>query len=279
MFSPAKLHKTNKQSNLEVGPNRRGHSPHGGSRCARTRSPGRCWGWRCWRGGSDAPNTSCLGHMASRPPRSPDPGHHPALRGRPCRSECHKTTFIVSLHSFWQLPHAALLMCLCLYIIHPSLSISLHRLLIALFLNLPSAAASPAVHESVLVVDGQTGELPLQLTKSWLLGQISAEQQTAQNVSEGDKGGNQRNEFRYSLQYFPSVLCLCSFRFSLWGPSVYSLLVALHPALTTGVWATVSFVCTLRVQLFVAESVSWAWKKKKNRLSLLFWYVLVHFNN
>lgn len=39
-------------------------------------------------------------------------------------------------------------------------------------------AASPAVHVSVLVVDGQTGELPLQFTKPRLSCQIGAQQQT-----------------------------------------------------------------------------------------------------
>lgn len=36
---------------------------------------------------------------------------------------------------------------------------------------------------------------------------------------------------------------------------VHSLLVALHPSLTAGVRATVSFLCALRVQLFIAEPV------------------------
>lgn len=46
---------------------------------------------------------------------------------------------------------------------------------------------SPAVHVSVLMVDGQTGELPLKFTKPRLLRQIGAQQQTTQNVSKGVK--------------------------------------------------------------------------------------------
>lgn len=48
-------------------------------------------------------------------------------------------------------------------------------------------AASPAVHVSVLVVDGQTGEPPLQLTKPRPVRQVGAQQQTTQDVSDGGK--------------------------------------------------------------------------------------------
>ena len=36
---------------------------------------------------------------------------------------------------------------------------------------------------------------------------------------------------------------------------VHSLFVALDPSLSTRVWTTVSFLCALRVELFIAESV------------------------
>lgn len=51
-----------------------------------------------------------------------------------------------------------------------------------------SACGSPAVHVSVLMLDGQTGELPLQLTKARLGCQIGAQEQSTQNVSEMREG-------------------------------------------------------------------------------------------
>lgn len=58
-------------------------SPRDGSRCVRTWSRGRCWGWRWWQGGSGAPGTSCLAHTVSRPQRTRRPTRHRALRGLP----------------------------------------------------------------------------------------------------------------------------------------------------------------------------------------------------
>lgn len=60
--------------------------PRGASRSWRTTTRGRSSGWRCWRGGSGAPDTSCWGRRESRLPRSPDPCRRPARRGPPCRA-------------------------------------------------------------------------------------------------------------------------------------------------------------------------------------------------
>lgn len=54
-------------------------------------------------------------------------------------------------------------------------------------LLVPSKAASPAVHVSVLMVDRQTGDLPLEFPKHRRLCQIGAQQQTTQDVSVGEK--------------------------------------------------------------------------------------------
>lgn len=105
---------------------------------------------------------------------------------------------------------------------------------------------SPAVHVSVLMVNGQTRELPLQFAKPRLVCHIGAQQQTAQNISDGDNGGGKKS--------LGSGVFAVQFHF-MKPNSVYSLFVALHPSLTTGVWATVSFHAALRVQLFIAESV------------------------
>lgn len=59
--------------------------PRGGSRSWRSTSRDRSSGWRCWRGGSGAPDTSCLDRTESRLQRSPGPSRRPARRGPPCR--------------------------------------------------------------------------------------------------------------------------------------------------------------------------------------------------
>lgn len=62
------------------------------------------------------------------------------------------------------------------------------------FYSLSSTSGSPAVHESVLVLDGQTGQLPLQLAEAGLGCQVGAQQQPTQDVSgrdesRGEEGG------------------------------------------------------------------------------------------
>lgn len=58
-----------------------------------------------------------------------------------------------------------------------------------LLILLSSTSGSPAVHVSVLMLDGQTGELALQLAKARLGGQIGAQEQSTQNVSVRDERG------------------------------------------------------------------------------------------
>lgn len=58
----------------------------------------------------------------------------------------------------------------------------------------PQLTASPAVHVSVLMVDRQAGDLPLQLPKRRLLRQVGAQQQTAQHVSVGEQRGREKKK-------------------------------------------------------------------------------------
>lgn len=53
-------------------------------------------------------------------------------------------------------------------------------------------AASPAVQVSALMVDGQAGDLSLQLAKSRSVCQIGAKQQTTQNIP--DAGNREKME-------------------------------------------------------------------------------------
>lgn len=103
----------------------------------------------------------------------------------------------------------------------------------------PSIAASPAVHVSVLMVDGQTGELPLQFTKPRLSCQIGAQQQTTQNVSDGDEGGSKKSvnsgvlcgilhQFKW---FFKVKCCACALKIQLYEVTVFThcLLHCTHP--------------------------------------------------
>lgn len=60
------------------------------------------------------------------------------------------------------------------------------------FDSLSSTSGSPAVNETVLVLDGQTGQLPLQLTEAGLGCQVGAQQQPTQGVSS--RGESRREE-------------------------------------------------------------------------------------
>lgn len=105
-----------------------------------------------------------------------------------------------------------------------------------------SIPGSPAVHVSVLVLNHQTGGLPLQLAKARPIRQIGAQQQTTQYVSvrgrkESADSGVHSGVLKTGATEF------------------HSLLVALDPSLTTGIWTAVSFLRAFRIQLFVAESV------------------------
>lgn len=139
-------------------------SPHGGSRHERTRILGRCWGWRWWQGGSAAPNTSCLVHMVSHLPHSPDPSRHPALRDHPCGAHC-RIKIILFTCDFSAVPSCEDLPGLVIFWVH-------------------SSTVSPAVQVSVVMLDGQAGDLSLQFAKSRSFCQIGAKQQTTQNVSD-----------------------------------------------------------------------------------------------
>lgn len=195
------------------------HSPRGGSRSVRMRSPGRCSGWRCWRGGSGAPSTSCSAHTESRPPRSPDPCRRPSRHGPPCSSadtvnqDDQGDTRCDTLQSdpsrIWgSFPDHHIYRSVQLFVPSACFNGCLHVLLSFSMQLLPSSPQqpllaaswakqlliphSPAVHVSVLMVDRQTGDLPLEFPKHWRLCQIGAQQQTTQDVSVGEKGGGRR---------------------------------------------------------------------------------------
>lgn len=214
-------------------------SPHDGSRYARMRSPGRSSGWRWWRGGSVAPGTSCLAHMASHPPRSPDPSHHPALHDLLCRTNGQRKSCVLQLSQSF-----------CFLVLPKE---PYHWIIINFIRFLCKRnAAQPAVHISVLMVDSETRELPLQFAKSWLCSKIGAKEQPTQNISVKQK---QIQQWKYESSITNLWLK------QQWKVSI-SLFIALNPSLATGVWTAVPFLGTLGVQLFIAKSVSWVWGER-----------------
>lgn len=70
----------------------------------------------------------------------------------------------------------------------------------------PQWTTSPAVHVSVLMVDGQAGDLPLQLAKRRLLRQVGAQQQTTQHVSVEEQGGRSKRREVKAAFWRPSLL-------------------------------------------------------------------------
>lgn len=139
--------------------------------------------------------------MESRPPRNPDPGRHPAPHGRLCGQQsyiipppkthkvCITILFLANIWSSTSLARGSTTSLISGWMIskcfsHFCASISEPK------------NQSPAVHVSVLVLDGQTGELPLQLAKARPGCQIGAQEQSTQNVSVTDeKGGEEGGNF------------------------------------------------------------------------------------
>lgn len=108
------------------------------------------------------------------------------------------------------------------------------------------------------MLDGQAGELPLQLAKARPGCQVHAQEQSTQHVSvREERGCEEERSFQHRRP-------------------VDSLLSALNPSLTAGVRTTVSLLRAFRIQLFITESVSRGWGKVKKEKKSSF-YHFFHF--
>lgn len=105
-------------------------------------------------------------------------------------------------------------------------------------------AALPAVQVLVLMVQGEAGHLPLQVSKLWLHGHIGTEEEATQNIPAQKTQQSVKCERRKQprVERLPGNRC-------------DSRLVALQPASAVGTWATVAFLRPLRVQLLITKSV------------------------
>lgn len=105
-------------------------------------------------------------------------------------------------------------------------------------------SALPAVQVLVLMVQGETGHLPLQVSKLWLHCHVGAEEEAAQDVP-AEKSHRRGTCLRRKRPRIGRVL-------ENWCDSR---LVALQPASAFGTWTTVAFLRPLRIQLLITKSV------------------------